>query len=74
MAALVHPSHVLMYAPGDSLPGRLHATRIILGITQDARAATRASCSSQSLFSRNSNYDYRAFYFRSVRSRSLSNE
>jgi hypothetical protein len=29
LAFLVHPSHVLMYAPGDSLRRRLPATRII---------------------------------------------
>ncbi|EBK2752251.1 hypothetical protein D0Q16_21710 [Salmonella enterica] len=30
MAALVHSSHVLMYAPEDSLSCRLEATRMIL--------------------------------------------
>ncbi|POT62508.1 hypothetical protein C3428_11130 [Citrobacter braakii] len=29
LAFLAHPSHVLMYAPGDSLRRRLPATRII---------------------------------------------
>ena len=29
LAAFAHPSHVLMYAPGDSLSCRLPATRII---------------------------------------------
>ncbi|RFU91477.1 hypothetical protein DZA29_12190 [Citrobacter gillenii] len=30
---LAHPSHVLMYAPGDSLRRRLDATRNSLGIS-----------------------------------------
>ncbi|PVL86937.1 hypothetical protein C4797_11545 [Salmonella enterica subsp. enterica serovar Weslaco] len=29
---VAHPSHIVIYAPGDSLPCRLYATRIILGI------------------------------------------
>ncbi|APY78867.1 hypothetical protein LFZ26_18395 [Salmonella enterica subsp. enterica serovar Manchester str. ST278] len=32
LALLAHPSHVLMYAPGDSLRCRLPAARTILGI------------------------------------------
>ncbi|PVZ87263.1 hypothetical protein C9426_11855 [Serratia sp. S1B] len=32
LAALVHPSHIVSYAPRDSLSCRLHATRIILCI------------------------------------------
>ncbi|ROU17888.1 hypothetical protein EB837_03450 [Kluyvera ascorbata] len=32
MAALTHPSHVLVYAPGDSFACRLDATRMILCI------------------------------------------
>ncbi|OZP69851.1 hypothetical protein CIG53_00930 [Enterobacter asburiae] len=29
LAALAHPSHIVIYAPGDSLSCRLPATRII---------------------------------------------
>ncbi|EAA7586537.1 hypothetical protein D7J07_04705 [Salmonella enterica] len=32
MAAFAHPSHVLIYAPGDSFSCRLDATRMILCI------------------------------------------
>lgn len=32
VTALVHPGHIVIYAPGDSLACRLPATRIILGI------------------------------------------
>ncbi|PVZ85808.1 hypothetical protein C9426_18205 [Serratia sp. S1B] len=32
LAALVHPSHIVSYAPRDSLSCRLQATRIILCI------------------------------------------
>ncbi|PVZ82121.1 hypothetical protein C9426_30640 [Serratia sp. S1B] len=30
LAVFVHPSHIVSYAPRDSLSCRLHATRIIL--------------------------------------------
>ncbi|EBY5149441.1 hypothetical protein D4492_20230 [Salmonella enterica subsp. enterica serovar Gloucester] len=32
MAAFAHPSHVFIYAPGDSFSCRLDATRMILWI------------------------------------------
>ncbi|KEY57140.1 hypothetical protein SRDD_39580 [Serratia sp. DD3] len=32
LTAFVHPSHIVSYAPGDSLSCRLQATRIILRI------------------------------------------
>ncbi|RAX01835.1 hypothetical protein CKY04_04330 [Photorhabdus sp. S8-52] len=32
LAALTHPGHIVIYAPGDSLPCRLAATRNLLGI------------------------------------------
>ncbi|AXU97253.1 hypothetical protein CI789_19865 [Erwinia persicina] len=32
LAAPVHPSHIVIYAPGDSQACRLPAARIILGI------------------------------------------
>ncbi|APR33977.1 hypothetical protein BTW28_13330 [Citrobacter freundii] len=32
LATFVHPSHIVIYAPGNSLTCRLHATRIILVI------------------------------------------
>ncbi|PVZ88899.1 hypothetical protein C9426_05160 [Serratia sp. S1B] len=32
LAALCHPSHIVSYAPGDSITCCLQATRIILGI------------------------------------------
>ncbi|EBJ6264171.1 hypothetical protein DXM32_00950 [Salmonella enterica] len=33
---VAHSSHIVIYAPGVSLPCRLYATRIILGIEQAA--------------------------------------
>ncbi|EAB5186781.1 hypothetical protein DT849_15875 [Salmonella enterica] len=52
LATLAHPSHIVIYAPGDSLPCRLLATRIILGIVSDVctilnthRSASRAVAS-----------------------------
>ncbi|ATF47906.1 hypothetical protein CO701_01435 [Citrobacter werkmanii] len=38
LAMFVHPSHIVIYAPGDSLTCRLHATRIILGIDKSRRS------------------------------------
>ncbi len=32
LAALSHPGHIVIYAPGDSLPCRRDATRNLLGI------------------------------------------
>ncbi|KEY60481.1 hypothetical protein SRDD_03780 [Serratia sp. DD3] len=32
LAVLYHPSHIVSYAPGDSITCRLQANRIILGI------------------------------------------
>ncbi|CAQ82955.1 conserved hypothetical protein [Photorhabdus asymbiotica] len=32
LAALTHPGHIVIYAPGDSFPCRRAATRNLLGI------------------------------------------